>query len=163
MTAPTLSSIAVAPVDPVLGYRGAPQQFRATGRYSDQSTRDLTNEVTWSSSDPAVAVIGADGFARAAAVSGSSTIRAQSGNVSASTTLSLRTATVSGEVVFPDSSMGWKPSLYDYQAREGGKVRVLGTDITVDIVPTSATRGTFSIAGVPWGSLTLQFEEGGVL
>ncbi len=161
VTAATLSSIAVTPADPILGYRGATQQFKATGRYSDQSTRDLTNEVTWSSSDNAVATIGADGFAKAAETSGSSTIRAQSGSVFATTTLALRTATVSGEVTFPDSDMGWKPSLYDYQTREGGKVRVLGTDITADVTLTSATAGTFSIAGVPWGTVTLQFEEGG--
>jgi hypothetical protein len=160
VTAAILSSITVTPTDPVLGYLGAIQQFRATGRYSDQSTRDLTNEVTWSSSDAAVATIGADGFARAAAISGSSMIRAQSGSVSASTTLALRTATVSGEIAFPDSDMGWKPSLYDYQTRDGGKVRVLGTGITVDVVPTSATTGTFSLAGVPWGTVTLLFEEG---
>ena len=67
VTAPILSSINIAPADPVLGYLGAVQQFRATGSYSDQSTRDLTNEVTWSSSDIAIATIGADGFARAAA------------------------------------------------------------------------------------------------
>lgn len=160
VTAATLSSITVTPIDPVLGYLGAPQQFRATGHYSDQSTRDLTNEATWTSSDTAVATIGADGFARTVAASGSTTIRAQSGSVAASSTLSLRTATITGEVTFPDSDMGWKPSLYDYQTRDGGKVRVLGTNIIADVVPTSGTTGTFSLAGVPWGTVTLQFEEG---
>lgn len=160
VTAPILSSINIAPADPVLGYLGAVQQFRATGSYSDQSTRDLTNEVTWSSSDIAIATIGADGFARAAATAGTSAIRAQSGSISASTSLALRTATVSGEISFPDSDMGWKPGIPDYQARAGGRVRVLGSDIVADVVATGPTTGTFSLTGVPWGTVTLLFEEG---
>jgi hypothetical protein len=160
VTAATLSSITVTPADPVLGYRGAAQQFKATGRYSDQSTRDLTSDVTWSSSDAAVATIGTDGFARAVATSGSSTIRAQFGSVSASTTLALRTASVSGEIVIPDSDMGWKPFVGDLVNRGGGKVRIAGTDISTEVVPTGNYTGTFSLTGVPWGNVVLVFDEG---
>ncbi len=69
-------------------------------------------------------------------------------------------ATVNGQITFPDSDMGWKPSLYDYANYSGAKVRVQGTDIVTDVVPTSAWTGTFSLADVPSGAVTLLFEEG---
>jgi len=41
---------------------GSTQQFRATGTYTDGSTADLTAGVTWSSSDPSVATVDANGL-----------------------------------------------------------------------------------------------------
>ena len=68
MTAPTLVSIAVTPVGPV-ATTGNTQQFIATGTYTDQSTADLTNQVTWASSNTSVATIsnapGSQGLASA--------------------------------------------------------------------------------------------------
>lgn len=161
VTAAALVSLAVTPADPTLGYTGATQQFVATGTYTNQSTRNLTNSVTWSSSNTGVATIGPDGFARTAAATGTAVIRAESGNISGSTTLTLRTATVAGQITFPDSNMGWKPNVFDHLAQGGGKVRVLGTTISVDVAPTSATTATFTLTGVPWGNVTLVFDEGG--
>ena len=43
---PTLTSIAVTPASPSI-VTGATQQFTATGTYSDGSTQNLTNQVTW--------------------------------------------------------------------------------------------------------------------
>jgi hypothetical protein len=160
VTAATLSSITVTPTDPTLGYAGATLQFKATGTYSDQSSRDLTGSVTWSSSSSGVAMIGADGFATAVAASGSSIIRAQLGTLSGSSTLALRTATVSGQLSFPDSDMGWKPGVGEYLARGGGKIRVAGTSLAADVVPTGNFTATFSLPGVPWGPVTLVFDEG---
>lgn len=160
VTAATLSSIAITPADPTLGYVGAVQQFKATGRYSDQSTRDLTTAVTWSSTNAGVASVGVDGFATATAASGTTSIRAESGTVSATTSLTMRTATVSGEISFPDSDMGWKPAVGDLMSRGGGKVRVAGTGISTDVVPTGNYTGTFSLPGVPWGNVVLVFDEG---
>jgi hypothetical protein len=78
-------SIAVTPPAPSL-VAGATEQFTATGTYSDQSTRDITGQVTWSSSAPAVATISAGG-ALAAAAAGTSTITASLDGVSGSTSL----------------------------------------------------------------------------
>lgn len=160
VTAAALTAITVTPADPMLGYAGATLQFKATGRYSDQSTRDLTGSATWSSSDSGVAVIGTDGFATAVATSGSSVIRAQLGSVAGSSTLALRTATVTGQLSFPDSDMGWKPFVGEYLAKGGGQVRVAGTRLAVDVVPTGNFTATFSLTGVPWGPVTLVFDEG---
>ncbi|HOE30179.1 MAG TPA: Ig-like domain-containing protein [Planctomycetota bacterium] len=160
VSAPALVSLVITPANPVLDYYGATRQFHAMGTYTDHSMVDLTDLVTWSSSDHAVALIGTDGFAIAVAISGSSTIGAQSGSISNSTLLSVHTANVSGQVSFPDSDMGWKPGIYDYLANGGGKLRVLGTDVSADVIPTSATTGTFTLSGIPFGVVTLCFDEG---
>ena len=46
----TLSSIAVTPANPTISAGGA-QQFTATGTFSDNSTQNLTNSATWSSTN----------------------------------------------------------------------------------------------------------------
>ncbi len=53
---PTLASIAVTPSSPSITGTGT-QQFTATGTYSDTTTRNLTNLVTWASSATNVATI----------------------------------------------------------------------------------------------------------
>lgn len=82
LAAKTLSSIAVTPLNPSLS-RGASLQFTATGTFVDNSTQDLTNAVTWSSSLTGVASVsnipGTKGLVTGLAI-GSSTIRATIGN-----------------------------------------------------------------------------------
>jgi 6-phosphogluconolactonase (cycloisomerase 2 family) len=51
-----LVSIAVSPVNPTV-VNGATLQFTATGTYTDGTTMDITNAVTWISGTPAVATI----------------------------------------------------------------------------------------------------------
>jgi uncharacterized repeat protein (TIGR01451 family) len=68
-------------------------------------------------------------------------------------------ATVTGQVAIPDSAMGWTPSLYGMY---GAKVRVLGTNISANIVPVGGTVGDFTLTDVPREALTLIFEEGTV-
>jgi hypothetical protein len=96
-TVATLSSIAVTPANPSISV-GATQQFTATGTFSDRTTRDLTNFVTWTSSNTVVAIIGPNtsvtppllpGVASALAT-GTSTITATSGGISGSTTLTVK-------------------------------------------------------------------------
>lgn len=62
--APVLLSIAVAPAVPSLVI-GQQVQFVATGLYSDQSSKNLSAQATWSSTSPSVATIGASGLASA--------------------------------------------------------------------------------------------------
>ncbi len=57
-----LVSIAVTPISATIT-RGATQQFTATGTFSDNSTRDLSTVVLWSSSDPTKANINSAGLA----------------------------------------------------------------------------------------------------
>lgn len=51
----TLSSIAVSPESPQPLPIGSVQDFKAIGKYSDSSTRDITEQVTWASSNEPVA------------------------------------------------------------------------------------------------------------
>ena len=81
----TLASISVAPASARIKV-GEAIQYRATATYSDGSTEPVTTEVTWSSSDSAVATISAQGLARAKAP-GKATITATLEGKSALATL----------------------------------------------------------------------------
>lgn len=85
--APTLSSIAVTPASAAVS-TGATQQFVATGSYSDGSVRDLTSLVTWASSSPSVATVGASGLATGVSA-GAATISATQGSFSSSAALTV--------------------------------------------------------------------------
>jgi hypothetical protein len=85
--APTLVSISVTPANPSIP-AGGTKQFKATGTYSDTSTQDLTAAATWSSSAMNVATINPAGLA-AAVAQGQTTMKAASGAVNGSTTLTV--------------------------------------------------------------------------
>ncbi|EMJ93118.1 beta strand repeat-containing protein [Leptospira alstonii] len=86
VTAAVLVSISVTPGAPSKG-KGLTQQFLATGNYSDSSTADLTNSVTWTSSDSITAsisnAVGTKGKANALET-GTSSIQAALGGISSS-------------------------------------------------------------------------------
>jgi len=82
----TLTGLSVLPATPSAAI-GATVQFKAVGTYLDNSTQDLSNQVTWNSTNEAVATINTAGLA-AVIGSGITTISAASGAVSASATLS---------------------------------------------------------------------------
>jgi hypothetical protein len=78
VSAAIVTSIEVAPPT-ALAFLGSNQQFRASGFFTDNSTRDITSEVLWASSAPGIATIsnaaGSQGLATAVDV-GSTTISA---------------------------------------------------------------------------------------
>ncbi len=96
VTAATLTAIEISPLTPSIAL-GTTQQFAAIGRYSDNSTRDLTSDVTWSSATAGVATVsnatGSNGLATSVSA-GSTTIAAALGSVSASTLLTVTSATL---------------------------------------------------------------------
>jgi 6-phosphogluconolactonase (cycloisomerase 2 family)/uncharacterized protein YjdB len=101
VTAATLVSIAVTPANPSAAV-GLNTQLTATGTYTDNSTRNMTSGVVWSSSDPTVVTVsnnsgagahGTNGLATALQ-QGSVTIVAMRGTVSGSTTLAVTPATL---------------------------------------------------------------------
>jgi uncharacterized protein YjdB len=87
-----LSSLQVTPGTTAVG-TGATQQFTATGKFSDGSSKDLTSSVVWSSSDPAIATINASGMATGV-LSGAVTITAKSGSVQGIANLNVTVAAV---------------------------------------------------------------------
>lgn len=104
---PALVSIAATPAQPQIAAHTT-QQFIATGTYSDSSTRDLTSQVAWTSSDPAVAPISSspatEGLASGASA-GIATISAAVGTISASSTLTVTSATPTAITVTPANSV----------------------------------------------------------
>jgi len=89
--APTLSSIAVTPANPNV-FAGQTDQFTAIGTFSDNSTQNLTTQVTWASANNSVATIsnasGSQGLATAVAP-GTSTISATLDGVNGSTVMTV--------------------------------------------------------------------------
>ena len=107
VTAATLVAIEVNPADTSIA-KGTTRQFAATGIYTDASTQDLTKQVTWNSSNIAVASIsnaaGSNGLASALGV-GPATISATLGTVSGTTTLGVTAATLVSIQVDPADSV----------------------------------------------------------
>jgi hypothetical protein len=87
----TLSSIAITPAAPSVAL-GSPQQFTATGTFSDATTQDVTLNTHWSSSSSSVATIanGPNGAGLATTNGvGSTAIGANAGGVTSSTTMTV--------------------------------------------------------------------------
>jgi len=96
-----LKSIAVTP-DSTSVPVGATKQFTATGTYSDDTTKDLTASVSWSSSNIATATIDSAGNATPLAA-GTATITAESDGVSGTSTLTVTNSALLSIAVTPAS------------------------------------------------------------
>jgi uncharacterized protein YjdB len=100
--AATLQSIAVTPAAPTVAIGGA-QQFKATGTYSDTSTKDLTATVTWTSDNLSAATVSASGLATAVAAGSSNIIATASGGVHGQATITVPVPTLQSVAVTPAS------------------------------------------------------------
>jgi hypothetical protein len=83
VTSATLTSVAITPAAPKTISLGSTQQYKATATFSDSTTQDLSYLVTWTSSDPPVAVVNGTGLATSTGV-GSTMVKA-SANINGST------------------------------------------------------------------------------
>jgi len=105
VTSATLQFISLDPINPSIAM-GTFQQFTATGNYSDGSTYDLTNFVTWGSSIGSVAsisnAVGSNGLATPLSA-GSTTIQAVLGANPTSTNLTVTTATLRSISITPSN------------------------------------------------------------
>ena len=95
-----LTAIAIAPTTGTLPL-GISQRFVATGTYADRHTADVSGAVTWTSSAPAVADIGAATGLADALTLGTTTITATSGTVSGTLSLNTIAATIQTMVIAP--------------------------------------------------------------
>jgi uncharacterized protein YjdB len=78
-SATTLSSIVVAPPFPDDLAVGSTQQFTANGIYSDNSTADISSQVTWASDTTSTATISSTGLATGVAAGNANITAALSG------------------------------------------------------------------------------------
>lgn len=105
----TLSSIQVTPSDPTIPL-GVDQAFTAMGTFSDGSTENITAQVSWASSDPAVATISnADDATRGVAstiAAGTTTISASRAGtaITGDSTLTVTEAALLSIAVTPDTA-----------------------------------------------------------
>jgi uncharacterized protein YjdB len=102
VTPAALISIAVTPALPTIPL-GTPQQFTATGSYTDNSTQDITGTVQWASDTPAVATLsnaGMPGLASGVA-QGTATITAGAGSFTGSTKLTVTAAALVSLAITP--------------------------------------------------------------
>jgi hypothetical protein len=106
VTAAALASIQVTPSNATLVI-GLPEQFTATGTFTDGSTHSLTSLVTWASSSTGVATVsnanGSNGLASTAGV-GATTISATFGSVSGSTAFNVSAAQLVSIQVTPGTA-----------------------------------------------------------
>ena len=90
VTAAVLTTLSVTPATASVPL-GANQQFTATGTYSNGSTQNLSGTVKWTSSASSVATISSSGLAISVA-QGTTTITANSGAITGSSTLKVKAA-----------------------------------------------------------------------
>ena len=102
VSAASLASLAVTPANPSIAL-GTTQQFTAIGTYSDQTTQDLTAQVSWASNNLSAASVNAQGLATSAAI-GSTEITADLGGVKFTTTLTVTQARLASIAMTPPSA-----------------------------------------------------------
>ena len=100
---PALKSLAITPAAPTVP-KGESEGFTATGTFADNSTENLTDDVTWASANTATATIsnaaGSIGVASALAI-GNSSISATFEGVTSSTSLTVSPAVLTSISVSP--------------------------------------------------------------
>jgi hypothetical protein len=171
VTDATLVSIEVTPAAPSITL-GSTQQFTATGSYSDGSTQDLTTQVTWASSDSAVATVsnaaGSNGLGTSAGV-GSTTVSATSDAVTGSTTLTVTAATLDSIEVTPAAPSVSNGATQQFTATghySDGSTQDLTAEVTWAssdnaVATVSNAAGSNGLAtGVGFGTATISATDG---
>ena len=166
VTPATLVSVAVTPPNPSIA-KGSTQQFTAIGTYTDNTTQNLTNTATWSSSAAAVATIGATGLTQSLAT-GSTTIRAVSGSVTSNlVTLIVSPPALVSIAMTPTSSSIAKGTTQQFTAigtyTDNSTQNLTSTVTWNTSTPAVATIGATGLAqSLATGSTTIQAVSGSV-
>jgi hypothetical protein len=163
----TIISITLSPSSAQIMPTGT-KQFTATGTFGNNTTGDVTSQVTWVSSAPNVATISSTGLATAVAL-GTTNITAKSGSViSPASVLTVSNKTVTSIAVSPQSQTLIAGSQQQYTARATYSDGSFG-DITSSVTWNSSSIGvaTISASGVATaiatGSTTITATLGGVV
>ncbi len=128
--APNLQSIAVTPALPTVMV-GSTQQFIATGTYADGTSAVLVTGVLWGSSDTSIVTVNTSGLATGVGA-GTATIRATSGTLSGSVTLTV-TSSSAAALTDPLYPAQWHLKNTG-QLGANGVAGVAGEDINVEPV-----------------------------
>lgn len=167
---PSLQSIALNPTSATIKV-GATQTFKATGSYSDGSTKDLTTSASWTSSNTAQATIQTTGQSNAGTATGvaqgSPTITATVSGVSGTATLAVTasgTKTLTSIAVTPASAGVAINSAVQFTATgqySDGSTQTITKSVTWSSSNTAlATVNSAGLAtGVSGGSVTISATQ----
>ena len=165
VTPATLVSIAVTPANASIA-AGTQQQYTATGTYSDGSHQNLTSSATWTSSATSVATISSGGLATGVAA-GSTTIKATSGSISGSTSLTVTPATLVSIAVTPANASIAAGTQQQYTATgtysDGSHQNLTSSATWTSSATSVATISSGGLAtGVAAGSTTILATSGSI-
>ncbi|NOX92625.1 MAG: hypothetical protein GXP18_09315, partial [Gammaproteobacteria bacterium] len=168
-TGPDLSRIEVTPGLPSLA-QGTTLSLIATGIDSDNSTRPLTSEVTWQSSDDSIASISGSGAVSALAP-GQVTLQASLDGVVGSTILTVTNASLSSLEISPGSlqlAAGTNTEIGLIGHYSDGSTQNLDTqanwmitDTAIASISDPVTTGSLRVTGLTVGSTQLTASLGG--
>ena len=133
VSAAVLNSIVVTPATPSIA-TGQTQAFAANGIFSDGSTTDITNAVTWTSTATKFATINATGLATGVSA-GSANITATSGSVSGSMALTVTPAVLTEVDISPDA-----------------QTIPIGGQLPLSLTGTYSDNSTQTISNATWSS-----------
>jgi Bacterial Ig-like domain (group 2)/Abnormal spindle-like microcephaly-assoc'd, ASPM-SPD-2-Hydin len=164
-----LASIAITPTNPSFAL-GTKQQLKATGTYTDGSTLDLTDTVTWNTAKSAIATVSNQGLATAVSV-GSTSVSASLGSITGSTTLNVSPAalvSIAVTPVIPSIPLGNTQQFTATGTFTDGSTQDLTTTVqwssdTLTVATISNTVGSQGLAtSVGTGSATITATSGSV-
>lgn len=173
VSAAVLASIQVTPAHPSLA-SGLTEQFTATGTYTDNSTQNLTTQVTWSSSNTAAATVsnasGSQGLASSAGL-GVTSMSATLGNISGSGQLTVTAATLASIQVTPGSPSVAKgltqqlaaTGIYTDKSTQNLTTQVTWSSSSTGVATVSNAGGSQGLASaVALGGTTITAISGGI-
>lgn len=164
----TITALQVAPANASV-QPGVNQQYTATATYGDNTTGDVTAQVTWSSSLTTVASINSAGLLTAGSL-GTATIKAQSGGVIASTSVTVIQKQITSITISPLTqtlSLSLGPTTVQfiatatYQDGSTADVTTISTWTSVPSSVASITTTGFATAQAV-GTATITATSGGV-
>ena len=165
---PVLQEIQVEPANGSIA-KGTSQSFTASGLYSDNTNRDISDEVTWATSDDAIAVISAAG-ANIGLLTGQSegqvTVSATLDGLTGQTTLNVRAALLSSlqlDPVNPKIPLGLTEALTATGTFSDDSTQALSEQVTWsssnDSVASVDSSGTVEAKSIGTATITAQLGE----
>ncbi len=171
VTAANLNSISIQPANGSIA-QGTKLQLAAIGTFNDGGTRDITHQVSWSSSDTTIATVGASNGQLFGAASGLVTITATLGSATTSVPLTVTGAKIVSISVTPSSVTipigGHKrftaTGIFDDSSTQDLTSTAAWTSSNASVATVGSTSGSYgSAAGVSTGTanISASFSYGG--
>ncbi|HHI93181.1 MAG TPA: hypothetical protein ENK04_06635 [Gammaproteobacteria bacterium] len=169
VSAASLTQIIISPDTPSLPL-GAQLNLSATGLYSDGSSQELSNQVSWSSADSGILTVDASGFVQPQAI-GSSTVSASLAGVTADTLVTVSNAVLTSIEIAATSttlSLGKQQALRALGHYSDGSLQDVTEQVIWQSVPSeplaiSNASGSRGLAtALVMGSLTVTATLGNI-